>query len=89
MEKDFRDEDSRVEKLLAMLLVRTMADASQAEKVQTLTRAGLSNMEVAAVLGMKPTSVAQQLWRGKAKRGGSADRGKGAAPKRGRRRARG
>jgi DNA-binding NarL/FixJ family response regulator len=55
----------RLERLLALLLVKQMKDSSQQEQIATLSRAGLANQEIAALLGTSGAVVSQQLYSAK------------------------
>jgi hypothetical protein len=52
----------RIQNILAMILLHDMKDAQQAEKASALSRAGLPNGEIAALLGTTPGVIAQQLY---------------------------
>lgn len=52
----------RIQNLLAMILVHDMKDAPQADKASSLSKAGLANAEIAALLGTTPGAIAQQLY---------------------------
>ncbi len=56
------EETSRVEKLLAMLLIRDMHDAPQGDKAIALSRVGFSNSDIAALLGTNRQVINQQLY---------------------------
>lgn len=51
----------RVEKLLALLVLQTMKGASQREKVIQLSLGGLSNIEIANLLGTSTGVVATYM----------------------------
>lgn len=53
---------SRVEALLAQMLVSQMHGSSQAAKAAALQRAGFTNAEIAGMLGTTGAVVAQQLY---------------------------
>ena len=53
---------TRVERLLAMILLHDMHDAPQAERAMALSRAGFANKDIAELLGTKPAVVNQQLY---------------------------
>jgi predicted transcriptional regulator len=53
---------SRIERILAMILVHDMQDASQADKALALSRATFSNKEFADLLGTSQGVVNQQLY---------------------------
>lgn len=55
-------DDSRSEKVLAMLLVNSMREASQKEKAIALSRTGFAPAEIAELLGTTSASVSQQLY---------------------------
>lgn len=48
----------RLERILALLLLSTLKDASQREKVVQLSLAGFSNLEIADLLGTSTAVVA-------------------------------
>jgi DNA-directed RNA polymerase specialized sigma24 family protein len=52
----------RVERLLALLLLGQMKDASQRTKAVTLSVAGFSNVEIADLLQTTGTTVASMLY---------------------------
>lgn len=53
---------TRSERLLTLLVLNTIADASQAEKCVLLNRAGLSNSDIAELLNTSPATVTQSLY---------------------------
>lgn len=53
---------ARVESLLAMLLLRTMGDATVGEKAVTLTRAGFGRSEIATLVGVPAAVIGQRLY---------------------------
>ncbi len=53
--------EDRVEKLLALLLLQSMKGASQREKVVQLSLSGLSNLEIANLLGTSTAVVATYM----------------------------
>lgn len=53
---------SRVEALLAQMLVSQRHGSSQAAKAAALQRAGFTNAEIAGMLGTTAAVVAQQLY---------------------------
>lgn len=55
-------DETRVERLLAMLLVVTMSDATQKERAVALHSAGFAPNEIAELLGSSPPSISQQLY---------------------------
>ena len=55
----------RIERLLVLLLLKSMTGASQKEKVKQLNMAGFSNIEIAEFLQIKPTAVAVFLYESK------------------------
>jgi hypothetical protein len=55
----------RVEKLLAMILLGNMQDATAGEKVLALNRIGFAPAEIAELLGERPNTISVQLLRGK------------------------
>jgi predicted transcriptional regulator len=64
----------RIERLLAVMLVRDMKEEPQGEKALQLSRAGLTNTEIASLLGTTAAVVSQQLYeqRGTNRRGKSS-----------------
>lgn len=52
----------RTEHLLALLLLRTMKDEPQRNKIVQLNIAGFSNVEIADILQTNPAVVAQSLY---------------------------
>ncbi len=53
--------EDRVEKLLALLLLQSMKGARQREKVVQLSLSGLSNLEIANLLGTSTAVVATYM----------------------------
>jgi predicted transcriptional regulator len=53
---------TRSEKILAMMLINQMQQASVGAKAQALSRAGFSNGEIAELLGISPANVGQRLY---------------------------
>ena len=53
--------EDRIEKLLALLLLQSMKGASQREKVVQLSLTGLSNLEIADLLGTSTGVVATYM----------------------------
>lgn len=56
---------TRLEKLMAMMILMQMRDATQREKVVVMSRAGFSNPDIADLLETKPNIVAQHLYASK------------------------
>lgn len=56
------DDTERLERILAVLLLNSMGDASQQEKITQLNLAGFSNVEIAEFLQTTPAVVAQTLY---------------------------
>jgi hypothetical protein len=56
------EEVNRVERLLAMILLHDMHDASIGDKASSLSRAGFAPAEIASMLGTTPASIRQQLY---------------------------
>jgi hypothetical protein len=54
--------DARVEALLAQILLHQMHGSSQSVKAVALHRAGLSNAEIAGLIGTTAGVIAQQLY---------------------------
>ena len=62
---------TRSERLLALLVLHNMAEASQTDKSVQLDKAGFSAAEIADLLGTSPQTVNQNLYMArKAKKGG-------------------
>lgn len=66
----FKPQMTRVEGLLAQLLLHGMSDGGQKKKALVLKAAGLSNTEIAQVLGTRAENVAVLLYQ--ARRAGAA-----------------
>lgn len=60
-------DDSRTEKLLAMVLLHQMADATDQERIVALARAGFNNSEIADPTGKSTGTVGQQLYLARSK----------------------
>lgn len=56
------DTPERSEKLLALLLVQAMKESPQVEQIRQLRRAGLTNVEIADLLGTSSGAVAQAYY---------------------------
>jgi predicted transcriptional regulator len=56
------DTSSRTEKLLTILVLQSLGNASQAQKIEAISRAGFSNQEVAQLIGTTPAVVSQTLY---------------------------
>lgn len=56
------EDQARIERLLALLLLESMKGLSQKEKVLRLSLAGLSNVEIADLLQTSAQVVAQHLY---------------------------
>lgn len=56
------EELTRMEKLLGAILVALMGEIPQREKARALRMAGVSNAEIAALLGTTAQVVGQQLY---------------------------
>jgi DNA-directed RNA polymerase specialized sigma24 family protein len=65
--------EARTERLLAMLLLNSMGEASQKDKAVALSYAGFAPAEIAELLGTSAASVSQQLY--------EARQGKGRKPR--------
>jgi len=59
------DELSTTDRLLALLLVHDMHDASQKDKIVMLGRAGIPNGDIAELLGTTAAVVSQSIYAGK------------------------
>ena len=68
---------SRTEALLAQLLLQGMGSSGQQKKALALRAAGLSNVEIAGLMGTTAAVVAQALYEARRDRGRSAARPKG------------
>jgi transcriptional regulator len=55
-------DESRTDRLLVIMLVQLMGDASQKDKAIALDKAGLTPAGIADVLDTTPASVSQQLY---------------------------
>jgi predicted transcriptional regulator len=55
-------QNDRLERLLALLLVQNMRGATQAEKAVQLSLAGFTNVEIADLLGTTAAVVKQRLY---------------------------
>jgi hypothetical protein len=73
-------ESDRVERLLTALLLETMREEQQSRKILVLSRAGLSNPEVAHALGTTKGVVGQTLYANRRSKG--TRKSKGAKKKR-------
>jgi DNA-directed RNA polymerase specialized sigma24 family protein len=56
---------TRTEGLLAILVMQSLKDASQIDKIVMLSRAGFSNVEIADLLGTNAGTVASSLYTAK------------------------
>jgi DNA-directed RNA polymerase specialized sigma24 family protein len=71
------EKSDKLEKILAMLLIQSMKETKQADKVFALSVAGFSNSEAADLLGTTAATVNQLLYerrKGKPKSAGSKKR---------------
>jgi DNA-directed RNA polymerase specialized sigma24 family protein len=59
----------RLERLLALLLLAQLKGSTQREKIHQLNLAGLSNVEIANILGITTAGVAQGLYEAKSGKG--------------------
>lgn len=59
---------ARVEKLLAFILIDNMKSANQTQKIEKLSTAGFTNIEIADLLDIKAAAVAVRLSESKKKR---------------------
>lgn len=55
------DNNERIEKLLALILINQMGSASQGKKAALLNRAGFSNIEIANILETSTGAIAVRL----------------------------
>ena len=53
----------RIEKLLALMLMHEMQDATPADRALTLSRAGFSPSEIGSLLGSRANTISVQLSR--------------------------
>lgn len=67
---------SRVERLLAFLLLEQMEREPQTRKVQVLNFAGFTNAEIAALLQTTPAVIAQRLYEARSTSGQTGGRGR-------------
>ena len=51
----------RIERLLVLILLQSMKESSQADKVHQLNIAGFSNIQIAELLQTTPATIAVQL----------------------------
>jgi hypothetical protein len=63
------EEITRTERLLALLVLQTMAEASQIDKCVLLNRAGFGNAEIAELLGTNTAVVTQNLYEARKTKG--------------------
>jgi DNA-directed RNA polymerase specialized sigma24 family protein len=66
------DNEDRIERLLALILLNQMKGASQKDKVLALNLAGFSNIEIADILEITADKVAKSLYQARQPRGGRA-----------------
>jgi hypothetical protein len=59
------ENDDRIERLLALILLSQMKGSSQKEKVRTLNLAGFSNVEIADIIETTSDKVAKSLYQAK------------------------
>lgn len=59
------DQPSRTESLLAALVLNSMRDLTNTQKIMTLTAAGLSSSDIAKLLGTTTHSVSQAIYEGR------------------------
>jgi len=62
--------DDRVERLLALILLNQMKGSSQKDKVLVLSLAGFSNIEIANILEITADKVAKSLYQARQPRSG-------------------
>lgn len=60
--EDYVEGLDRVANLLAAILIHDMKDAPLADKAMQLSRAGMTNQEIARLLGTTPATVKQSLY---------------------------
>ena len=53
--------NDRIERLLVLILLQSMKESSQADKIYQLNMAGFSNIQIAEFLQTTPSVVAVQL----------------------------
>lgn len=68
------ENNNRVERILALLLLHQMKASSQKDKVLALNLAGFSNVEIADILEITADKVAKSLYQARQPRGGKASR---------------
>lgn len=56
------DTTERLEKILAMMLVKSMEDANQADRAFALSACGFSNADIAEMLGTTQGTINQLLY---------------------------
>lgn len=71
------DNTKRIEKLLALLLINTLKEGTMADKAFQLNLAGLTNGEIAELLGTSSGVIAQSLYEKKKKTNKSTKNKKG------------
>jgi len=59
------ENDDRIERLLALILLSQMKGSSQKEKVRILNLAGFSNVEIADIIETTSDKVAKSLYQAK------------------------
>jgi DNA-directed RNA polymerase specialized sigma24 family protein len=59
------ENDDRLERLLALILLNQMKGSPQKEKVRALNLAGFSNVEIADIIETTPEKVAKSLYQAK------------------------
>ncbi len=59
------ENDDRIERLLALILLSQMKGSSQKEKVRTLNLAGFTNVEIADIIETTSDKVAKSLYQAK------------------------
>jgi DNA-binding NarL/FixJ family response regulator len=62
------DRLDRIEKLLALILIDNMKAANQTQKIEKLSTAGFTNVEIADLLDIKANAVAVRLSESKKKK---------------------
>jgi predicted transcriptional regulator len=55
-------DETRIERILTMILLNDLEGAPQAKKAEILNRIGYSNSEIAELLGTTAATVGQQLY---------------------------
>jgi hypothetical protein len=68
MKETIKNNGDRTERLLALLLLNSLAGKKIADKAEQLSLAGFSNVEIADFLQTKPAVIAQSLYENRKKK---------------------